>query len=209
MKHTLISLLLCTALSSAFAGRPLAVDDANVNEVGAGHVEAWFEKNGSEKSLTIAPAYSPIKGLELALAYNRDQPYTSNIVALGAKYQITRPKEGGCHAASSLNVARSSGSNAAIVNVIGTCQLGFVDMHMNAGIGRNLSTKNNLKILGLAFEKDVDFATVHAEVQAVEDSKPLFQIGARKEVFKNWQLDGTLGRQGGQNVFSLGTKYQF
>ncbi len=209
MKKLLLSALTLVAMSPAFAGRPLAVDDANVNEVGAGHVEAWFEKNGTEKSLTVAPAYSPIKGLEVALAYNRNLPYTSSVRAISAKYQITQAKEGGCHSAASLSAARASGDNALVLNLIATCQLGMVDLHLNGGVGRNLKTKDNLKILGLAIEKDLGFASVHAEVQAVEDSKPLFQVGMRKEIVKNWQLDGTVGRQGGQNVFSIGMKYQF
>jgi hypothetical protein len=209
MKKIILSTLLFAAIGSAYAGRPLAVDDANVNEVGAGHVEAWFDKNGSDKAFTVAPAYSPIKGLELAIAYSRDQPHTSNLTSLGAKYQITKPKEGGCHAATSLAFARSSGENAVFLNLIGTCQLGFADLHLNGGLGRNTTTKDNTKVLGLALEKETSIATFHAEAQGVENSKPLFQIGARKEVFKNWQLDGTIGRQGGNKVFSLGTKYQF
>ena len=43
----------------AQAGRPLTVDDANVNEVGEGQVEGWWTRspNGA-RSWTVAPAYA-------------------------------------------------------------------------------------------------------------------------------------------------------
>jgi hypothetical protein len=94
-------------------------------------------------------------------------------------------------------------------NLIGTCQAGFADIHINGGLGRNTSTGDNIKILGLAIEKELSFATVHAEVQGIEHSGPLFQIGARRQLSKKWQIDATIGHQSGNTVFSLGTKYQF
>lgn len=58
----------------AQAGRPLTVDDANVNDVGEGQVEGWWTRspNGS-RSWTVAPAYAPIKNVELGAGISRDQ----------------------------------------------------------------------------------------------------------------------------------------
>jgi hypothetical protein len=208
MKNALTALLLA-CVCAAHAGRPLLVDDANVNEKGAGHVEAYFEKTGAAKNYTIAPAFAVANGLELSLSYNRDQPYTANVTVIGAKYQINKPKENGCHAATSLAYARTTGNNAVGVNLIGTCALGGPDIHMNLSVVRNTNTQKNVRSLGLALEKDLGFVTAHAEAVATQGDKPTFQIGARKEIIKNWQLDGTLGRQGGQTLWSLGTKYQY
>jgi hypothetical protein len=62
--------LLCAF--QAQAGRPLTVDDANVNEVGEGHVEGWWTRapDGS-RSWTVAPAYAPMKNLELGAGIAR------------------------------------------------------------------------------------------------------------------------------------------
>ncbi len=35
----------------AHAGRPLAFDDANVNEKGAGHVEVWVARDGEKNDI--------------------------------------------------------------------------------------------------------------------------------------------------------------
>lgn len=45
----------------ARAGRPIMVDDAGVNDAGAGHLEIWFERGpGGHRAWTAAPAYAPM-----------------------------------------------------------------------------------------------------------------------------------------------------
>jgi hypothetical protein len=209
MKHALITTILLTTVCAAHAGRPLLVDDANINEKGAGHVEAWFEKAGANKNFTIAPAYALTDRLELSVSYNRDSPYTGTATGFGAKYQISKPQDKGCHAAASVAYARSSGDHAYGLNLIGTCSLGGPDVHVNLGATRDSATRTDTRLLGIALEKDLGLATAHIEAVAQEGSKPIVQVGARKMLDKQWQLDGTIGRQGGQTLLSLGTKYQF
>jgi hypothetical protein len=209
MKHALIAAALLASITAAHAGRPLMVDDANVNEKGAGHVETWFEKGGSDKSFTISPAYGIAKGWEVSAAYNRDQPFSRNYVGLGAKYQISKPQANGCHSAVSMAYARASGNGAMGFNLIGTCSLGGPDIHVNLGAARESATNTNTRSLGVALEKEFGLVTGHFEAVAIQHEKPIFQIGARRAVAKSWQLDGTIGRQGGRNIFSLGTKYSF
>jgi hypothetical protein len=62
----IISLLATSLLAvSAQAGRPLSVDDANVNDKGVAHVETfWSRAADGSRSLTIAPTYSPLPGLD-------------------------------------------------------------------------------------------------------------------------------------------------
>jgi hypothetical protein len=69
----IISLLAISLISvSAQAGRPLSVDDANVNDAGVAHVETfWSRAADGSRSLTIAPTYSPLPGLDLILADSR------------------------------------------------------------------------------------------------------------------------------------------
>jgi hypothetical protein len=209
MKHALLTAVLLSTAFAAQASRPLLVDDANINEKGAGHVEAWFAKTGSDKRLTIAPAYALTDRLELSMAYNRDSPYTATVTGFGAKYQLSKPQEKGCHAAASLAYARTSGNHAYGFNLIGTCSMGGPDIHVNLGAARDSAAHTETRSLGLALEKDLGFASAHVEAVAQEGAKPVVQLGARKMLSKQWQLDGTVGRQGGQTLLSLGTKYQF
>lgn len=59
---------LLSSTLSAQAGRPLAVEDAGVNEVGQCQLESWFSRtSGSGTSLVLAPACGILPGLEIGL----------------------------------------------------------------------------------------------------------------------------------------------
>ncbi|MFM8822239.1 MAG: hypothetical protein ACKOD8_02640, partial [Limnohabitans sp.] len=64
MKKILSTLALSLSVMSAQAGRPLNVDDANVNDQGVAHIETfWSRAADGSRTLTIAPTYSPLPGL--------------------------------------------------------------------------------------------------------------------------------------------------
>jgi hypothetical protein len=209
MKKLLVATSFLTAICAAHAGRPLSVDDANVNEKGAGHVEMYYENSGNTKQWTVAPAFAVADGLELALSYSRDTPNTGSASGIQAKYQFSKPKEGGCNAAGALALGRSSPDSSIGATLMATCQLGFADLHANLGATRDKLSKTTVKTVGLALEKELGGVGLHIEIVGEEGAKPKVQIGARKELVKNWQLDGTIGRQAGQSLWSLGMKYQF
>ena len=87
--------LLC--FLNAQAGRPLTVDDANVNDAGEGHVEGWWTRapNGS-RSWTVAPAYAPIQNVELGAGIAREQKTGLETLNVQAKFRITESQENGC-----------------------------------------------------------------------------------------------------------------
>ena len=58
-------------VSTAYAGRPMLVDDANTNEAGHGHLESWFDKENN--ALSFSPAYAPIEELELGANFTNSQ----------------------------------------------------------------------------------------------------------------------------------------
>lgn len=210
MKHTtLFTALLLTVLSAAHAGRPLIVDNANVNEKGYKHVETWFEKTADDQALVISPSYALRSGLEVNATLRTSFNSTPNLLGFGAKYQLTKPVDVGCYSAIALGTAFGSGSNAIGFNLIGTCKLGGPDLHINLGAARNTSTKDNTRALGIALEKEYAFGTGHVEAVAEQGNKPLFQVGARTQYTPKLQLDGSIGFQGGKSRFSLGSKYQF
>jgi hypothetical protein len=66
MKKSLTLLAISLLSASAHAGRPLSVDDANVNEKGVAHVETFWSRGADgSRTFTVAPTYSPIPGLDL------------------------------------------------------------------------------------------------------------------------------------------------
>ena len=59
--------------ANTWAGRPLDVDDAGVNAKGHGHVELWQTRAADgTRNWTIAPAFAPIEGFEVAYVRNTD-----------------------------------------------------------------------------------------------------------------------------------------
>lgn len=67
---SLIALGLCLFNTPTHAGRPLAVDDANVNAAGAGHVEVWVVRDGAKTNTwNLAPAFAPVDGVEIGVGF--------------------------------------------------------------------------------------------------------------------------------------------
>ncbi len=83
---------------SAQAGRPLSVDDANVNDAGVAHIETfWSRAADGSRSLTIAPTYSPLPGLDLIAQDVKTFSGGAHSQTLQAKMQVTSPKDNSCH----------------------------------------------------------------------------------------------------------------
>lgn len=126
--------LLCAF--QAQAGRPLTVDDANVNEVGEGHVEGWWTRapDGS-RSWTVAPAYAPMKNLELGAGIAREQKTGLETTNVQAKFRLTEAQDNGCNWGAVLGTARTSGeSSKGYVNALFTCNHATLgSLHTNLG----------------------------------------------------------------------------
>ena len=207
-----LGLTACALLANsiAFAGRPLVVDDANVNEVGHGHLEAWVAREPGSTVYNIAPAYAPIEGLELGALLARDRSTSTTLSAVQAKWRITPSQENGCNVGAVLGVAHAQGaSNTTYLNGLVTCNrpdLG--SFHLNLGLAKERRV-SAATTWGVAFEREVGPATAHIEWFGSEGAKPTAQVGLRGNVAKNIQLDGTIGRRDGATLYTIGTKFQF
>lgn len=198
-------------VTSAQAGRPLAVDDANVNDKGAGHVEAWVARDASKSNaLNLAPAYAPIDGLEVSGVLSRDTTNRVNAQSLQAKWRITPSKENGCNVAAVLGASRvSGGGNATYVSGNLSCNgLGPVNVHANLGANK-AKRVSTVGTWGVAAELPMASWTPHAEVFGAQGSKATAQVGVRTQLTKELQLDGNVSRNNGQTAHSIGVKYQF
>jgi len=195
---------------AALAGRPLTVDDANTEEAGHGHLEAWVAREPGSTVYNLAPAYAPIDGLELGAQLARDTSASATLKGLQAKWRITPKQENGCNAGAVLGWSRASGSpDAASVNGLLSCftpQRGNV--HANLGVTKAGSAAPSMN-WGVAWERDLHGATPSIEWFGRQGSKPTLQAGLRGNLAKSLQLDGSLGRRGGATLYSLGTKLQF
>lgn len=209
---TLLPLALCFLGANAYAGRPLAVDDANVNEKGAGHVEVWVARDSNKvNTWNVAPAYAPIEGVEIGVSYAKARKQGNAEQAIQAKWRITPSQENGCNAAATLGTVheKTVGSSPYLVGIL-TCNSTLGSMHINL-TRHNPKDEKSYSSWGVAFERAVGGFTPHIEVFGDQSSKPTLQLGVKTEIAPGWQLDGTVGRdrQNNANVFSLGFKYSF
>lgn len=144
---------------SSHAGRPLTVDDANVNDVGVAHVETWLERQADGSRLwVVAPAYGVANGVEIGASAARDTTNQLNTFAVQAKFRLTPSQPEGCNAGAAIGVAQTRGGagfgsvNTPFVNGLFTCNLPAGALHLNLGVNRTAGSPT-LTTWGLAFER--------------------------------------------------------
>lgn len=214
MKHPRLAaaLLAAAAALPAWAGRPLAVEDAGVNDTGHGHLETWFERsNGGARSFSLAPAYAPIDGLEFGAVLTREWRAGETAAAIQAKWQLSPSRDEGCNAAVVLGAARTrgvSGSGHFLTGVLSCNAFGPGSAHLNLGSAKDAGAASG-STWGLAYELPVGGVTPHLEWFGRRGEQPTLQVGARRDVADGVQLDGSLGHGNGETVFTLGFKLQF
>ncbi|MBL8328282.1 MAG: hypothetical protein JNJ71_05480 [Rubrivivax sp.] len=218
MKHTARHLTLVAALSlvslAASAGRPLAVDDANTNDKGKGHVEAWLTKADGVSLFSIAPAYAVGEGLEIGGLLSRESNSGLRVSAAQLKWRITASQAQGCNVAATLGVTRASiggaSASGSYVTGLGSCNFGqHGSAHANLGMTRVNGGGGTATSWGIAYERAFGAVTPHIEWFGSEGSKPTLQIGLRGQVADNLQLDGSVGVVDGETIYSLGVKFTF
>lgn len=207
--------LLCMAAmlwaQTCLAGRPLSVDDANVNDVGAGHVEMWYARQpGNANVWTVAPAYGIAQGIEIGVAVARDATNDSSTNTVQAKFRFTPSLEKGCNVGASVGASQANNGveNTPFVNGLLSCNADYGSVHLNVG-STSPPGGPGLGTWGLAVEREIGSFTAHAETFGQENGSPTVQLGLRTEVVKNVQIDGSAGRVNGESVLSVGLKFQF
>ena len=196
---------------SVQAGRPLTVDDANVNDVGEGHVEGWWTRApGGSRGWTVAPAYSPIQNVELGAGITREQKTGLETQNIQAKFRLTPTQDNGCNVGAVVGAARTTGeASKAYVNALFTCnhaKLG--SLHTNLG-ALDVSNSQRIGTWGLAWERAYGDVTAHVEVYGQQHDKPTWATGLRTNILHKLHLDASVGRQAGQNLVTIGTKWMF
>jgi hypothetical protein len=206
--------LLAVSASSSFAGRPLAVDDANVNDKGSGHVEAFYQRlPGGVNVYTISPAYGIMDGVEIAAAFSRDNTANVNTTTLQGKIRLTESKKDGCNFATSFGLSQPNVSGVGTSNFINgliTCNMDAAgSVHVNLGVVNPPAGAARTGVWGIAYEREFGAVTAHVEAFGQENAQPAFQIGLRTMVTKTIQIDGTVGSSNNESMYSLGLKFLF
>jgi len=200
--------LLCVAVQ---AGRPLTVDDANVNDTGVAHVETfWSRAADGSRTFTVAPTYSPLPGLDLIAVDTRTLAGGAHSQTFQAKMQVTSPKDNSCHFAWVVGTTQwqKGEGQKSFVSANTSCDMGVGALHASVVSSRD-AVGRDTPSMGVAWEQSFGAWTGHIESVAQRATKPMVGIGARTEVRPGFQVDGTWGRLGGKALFSLGTKFTF
>ncbi|WP_332813622.1 hypothetical protein [Ramlibacter sp.] len=210
LRHLLLVACVAGSTVGAHAGRPLAVDDANVNEPGRGQLETWVAGSEGARLFNVAPAYAPIRGLELGALLAQDSVARQTLTAVQAKWQATPSASSGCNAGLVAGASRASGDgSAAYLNGLLTCNsepLGSFHFNLGASKPRH---EPAAPTWGVAYEREIGHVTPHIEWFGARHTRPTLQAGLRGLVAPLVQLDGSVGRGGDQTLFTIGLKYQF
>ncbi|MEY4285183.1 MAG: hypothetical protein EBV20_05780 [Betaproteobacteria bacterium] len=196
---------------NAWAGRPLDVDDAGVNAKGHGHVELWQTRAGDgSRNWTIAPAFAPIDGFEVAYVRNTDNSSQDVAQTLQLKGLITPSKEDGCNQAATYGITRRNHALAGARYgwLINTCNQSWGSWHTNLGASHDFSTASK-PLLAMALEFSGFSFVPHVQWISQQGTMPSFGAGIRKALSDQWQIDASASRQGGQSIWTLGTKFSF
>ena len=199
------------ASKPSFAGRPLTVDDASVNDAGDGHVEAWWTRSpNGVRSWTVAPAYAPVENIELGAGIAREQFTGIQTQNIQAKFRITPTQENGCNFGAVLGSARVEGDSfKPYVNGLFSCNSSTLgSFHTNVG-ALDVSSSQRVRTWGLAWERAYGEVTVHIEKFGMENEKSTIATGLRFNVMEDLQLDTSVGRANKQNIVTVGLKWMF
>ncbi len=213
LRNAVFAAVTISLTGPALAGRPLTVDDAGTSAGGQGHVELWTDRADGARSYNISPAYAIREGLEISALLSRFSPDKITATGLQLKYLFTPSLEDGCNFGAGVGLVRAKADgdseSESFVNGIASCNgtpLGNV--HFNLGYSKASGT-SGLMSYGVALEREMGSVTPHIEYFGVEHTKPVLQVGARTELYKNLQLDGTVGRSDGITIYSIGVKIMF
>lgn len=193
MRRIVTLVLAFAAAAPVLAGEPLATDDASVLPQGACQVESWVRYDRDLRFFAVAPACSPIDGLELGVgvaAYESKSEGRHAYLVLQAKPMLYRDPDERWALAATFSAGRDTGRPSA--------RIGFQDatavliaswfasetlrVHGNGGIAYSHDSFTT-GTWGAAAEWDVDDRwTALADTYRDAPGRPKFLGGARYTV---------------------------
>jgi len=223
-----LTTLLLAGGTTAWAGRPLATEDAGVIERGACEVESFFAHATERASPSISGASVQLgcgiagnTQVALAVATARGGGETERGIALNGKTALGEPANGNAWAVAwGLAAVRPDGGSmkheTSFINGVYTRAIDdALKLHANLGWSRSQSARQSTTGWALALERSMPASIdVMGEVFGNDrDSAPWVQVGLRWTVVpEKFFLDTSLGRQMNSHrpqQFTLGLKAAF
>ena len=203
----LLALGLCALSPSAWAGRPMATDDAAVLEPGACQVEAWTERRRDERAYWLNPGCNPWGNTDFSLGVGRarsDEAGSATLTAWQIKHLLRPVQNGAFGLALAVGAERNRRvHNRALGDLAykGIVTVPLLDddwlMHANLGAVRERAEglRRTRSTWALALDRAVAPHTrVSAETFGVGEDRAQWQLGARHELLPGWlQIDASVG----------------
>jgi hypothetical protein len=217
-------LTLALAAAPAYAGRPLATEDASMLGAGECQVEMWADRSGVATDIWLVPACNVGAGIEWQLGGART--FESGTGALSQSYLQAKtvlrsvddnPWGVGIVLGLNRQPRREShtGWDDPFVLVPASFRMGEDTLvHANLGWVRNRSEGRDFTLWGLAFESPVsESVTLLGEAYGENTSRPFLRLGGRFDAVKDrLAFDLTyVNRPGGtraERFLSLGLYYK-
>ena len=196
---------------SAYAWRPMIADDTTTQVKGVAHIETmWLRDTDGSRSLSIIPTYSPWPGLDLVAIENRPLAQGSKEQTLQAKIQISSARFQDCAAAWVLGITvwQKGDGPKSFFAVNGTCDIPVGSLYSSLVGTRDLQGRD-VSSFSMTWEHQFGAWAAYIETVSQRTHKPYLGFGVRRDVVPGLQLEGMWGKQGGQPIFSLGSRYSF
>jgi hypothetical protein len=196
---------------SAYAWRPLGAEDNPPHAKAVAYVETiWSRDADGSRNLTVIPSYTLLPGLDLLALTNRNLTDGSVDQALQVKFQMSSVRYQDCVLAGMVGVTlwqKGDGSKSFLA-ANGSCDLAMGTLFSSLMTARDAQGRA-VPSLSLAWEQSYGPWTGFVEAMSESAHKPLLSLGVRRDVLPGVQLEGIWGKQGGQAVISLGTRFTF
>lgn len=127
----------------------------------------------------MAPAFTPVQGLELGVTLARDQAERQTLQGLQAKWLWSPAQEQGCNAGSSAGITHRrtgispSAGNVGTLTLIGTCTASWGKVNANLG-GLREQGQSWQATWGASVERNWGSVTPHLEAFGVQHNAPTF-----------------------------------
>ncbi len=211
LKPTVCALLCALHTVPACAWRPLGSEEALANTKGQAHIETvWSRDVDGARYLTVIPSYSPVPGLDVLAITS--QNLTDGLLeqALQTKIQLSSARYQDCFLSwvGGVTLWQKGDGSKSFLAANGNCVLAMGTLFSSLMTTRDAQGRA-VPSLSLAWEQSYGPWTGFVEAMSESAHKPLLSLGVRRDVLPGVQLEGIWGKQGGQALISLGTRFTF